>query len=95
MSTSLSIAQQTEERIVELQEHLEKGLPGYKDLLRVIHTNIKNDPDLVHILTEEQIGIIVVGLAKHKGVVINTEAAKSKKVVVSDKKRGSITVEDI
>ena len=70
---------------------LEQQLPGYKDLLRVIHTNLKADPDMVHLLSEEQIGVIVAGLMKHTGVVIATAASKGK----GAKRASGITADDI
>lgn len=77
MSAPLSQNEQILEKLSLLQDNLEKSLPGYKDVLRSIHSQLRADPDMVHVLSEEQIGLIVAGLSKHKGVVIATAIAKS------------------
>lgn len=94
MATPLDASSTLTGKIDELQEQLEKKLPGYKDVLRSIHSIIKNDPDLLHILTDEQIGVIVAGLSQHKGVVI-VKAEARKAVAGTGKRKGSVGVEDI
>lgn len=89
-----SAAQQIEERITLLQESLEKQLPEYKNLLRTIHSILQKDEELVHILKEEQIGVVLAALQKHKGVVIAAVTEKAGKREAS-KKLAATTVEDI
>lgn len=80
-------------RMETLQEELEKGVPSYKDSLRTIHSMLRADPDLVHVLSEEQIGVVIAGLSKHKGVVI-TEIGK-KGSGSGGKKSATISLDDI
>lgn len=67
-------------KIAELQQQLEEKAPGYKTLLREIHTILRKDEELVHILKEEEIGVIMRGLSTMKDVVINKETEKEIKV---------------
>lgn len=77
--TPLDNSQQVVDRINMLQETLRANAPAYESLLHTIHVQLAKDPDVVHLLKDEQIGIIVEGLSKKKNVVIATSAAKSKK----------------
>lgn len=91
VSQALTNGQQLKTQITELQEKLHKALPDYKELLQVIHTNLRKDEDLVHLLSPEDIGVIVAGLSKHKNIVIATATAKGS----GGKKSKSITVDDL
>jgi hypothetical protein len=73
----LSNADQIIGMITNLQQQLQTSAPGYESLLHKIHRALATDEDLVHLLTEEQVGTIVAGLQKRKNIVINTEKAKS------------------
>jgi hypothetical protein len=89
-----AVALSTEEvlfsKLLTLQEELEKALPNYKESLREIHNLLRSDPDMVHILSEEQVGLVVAGLSKHKGVVLVEATSKGGKG-----KRKEITEDDI
>lgn len=89
----LSNAEQIVNKIEELKTLLQTGAPGYEGLLHTIHVALHKDPDTAHILTEEQIGIIVSGLSKRKGVII--QAATSKQKTSDGKKLKDITADDI
>jgi len=77
--TPLDNSQQVVDRIAMLQETLRNNSPAYESLLHTIHVQLAKDPDVVHLLTEDQIGMIVAGLSKKKDVVIATTLQKSKK----------------
>lgn len=90
---ALSNADQVVARISELQAALTAQLPGYEKLLQQIHTQLMKDDEIVHLLTDEQIGTIVSGLARKKDVVIasvDTKAGKS-----GGGKKRQITVDDL
>jgi hypothetical protein len=74
----LSNAEQIIARIGDLQQLLQTANPGYESQLHMIHRALMADPDVIHILTPEQIGVIVQGLSKKKNVVIATKEAKNK-----------------
>ena len=100
MSTSLSLvnSDQVKARIQELQDAIAKAVPGYVSILREIHGNLQKDPDIVTLLTEEEIGIIVAGLSKHKNIVIataETKGTKSKSLTSTGKKLNQISLEDL
>lgn len=56
--------EQLQEKVGSLQEALLSAHPSMPVLLRDIHNHLKADPDVVTILSEEEIGIIVSGLQK-------------------------------
>lgn len=79
-------------RIADLQKAMEEKLPGFKDQLRTIHKMLKDHDvaDLKHMLTDEQVGVIVRGLSQHTGVVI----AESK-VAKGGKGKRLTSIEDL
>lgn len=64
------------DRLATLQGLLEKNIPGYEELLRVIHRNLAADENLLHMLSDEEIGTIIGGLAKRKNIVIAESVTK-------------------
>lgn len=76
--TALTGAEQLKNRISELQEQLQTGTPGYEGLLHVIHSSLSKDEELVHFLSEDEIGIIVSGLTKNKNMILVAEAVKKR-----------------
>lgn len=89
----LSNTEEIVARIDQLKEALQHQSPGYESLLHTIHRNLLNNPDTVHLLTEEQIGIICSGLQKRTGIFIAN--AEAEKVVKVGKKGGKVSVEDL
>lgn len=77
-------------KITSLQEMLQQQSPGYENILRVIHENLNQDDSTVHLLTEEQIGVIVAGLSKKKGIVIAEVESKQRKAKLKD-----ITIDEL
>lgn len=90
-STALTQGEQLKGMISSLQEMLESKLPGYKEVLQRIHIQLRKDENLVHLLTEQEIGTVVAGLAQHTGVVISGAASKA----AGKKAAGKITVKDL
>jgi hypothetical protein len=76
MPTELSQAQLIKAEISKLQEALLKQMPEMPSILRTIHKQLKENPDCVTLLTEEEIGQIVLGLEKHTGAVIVADTVK-------------------
>jgi hypothetical protein len=90
----LDFGQQVISRIGELQTALQAGTPNYEMLLHTIHVALTRDEAVVHLLTEEQIGIICAGLSKRKSVVIAQSAAKGSKAP-NGKKLKDLDTEDL
>lgn len=82
-------------KIEELEQKLRNSAPGYESLLHTIHRQLAADESLVHMLTEEQIGVIVVGLTRRKNIVL----AEPKKVGngrgAGGKSLKSLTLDDL
>lgn len=89
-SVSLNGIERLSTKVSELQVQLQTNAPGYASLLHEIHRALMEDESLVHLLKEEQIGIIVSGLSKRKNVVI-VDAVKSK---ASSKSLSKLTADD-
>jgi hypothetical protein len=79
--TPLSNAEQLVGQIDDLQRKLQTQAPGYESLLHTIHVALSKDPDMVHLLSEDQVGVIVAGLSKRKNIII--AAADKKKSTTS------------
>lgn len=65
-------------KIAELQELILSAHPRLPLLLQEIHKVLKNDPENVTLLSEEDIGIIVSGLMRQTSTEITTAAMKKK-----------------
>lgn len=76
--TPLSDVEQFRGEIFKLEKSLREASPEYEILLQKIHRNLQQDEAMVHLLSEEEIGVIVLGLMKRKNVVLVKE--KEKKV---------------
>jgi hypothetical protein len=68
--------EQAREKILQLESALLSSHPTMPGLLREIHTQLKNDPEIVTLLSEEEIHIVVSGLSKQTMTVL-TAAAKT------------------
>jgi len=83
-------AYQIQEKLAALEEALLASTPNMPTLLRDIHRNLKSDPDLVTILTEEECSILVRGLKRQTATEIATTVIKKSgkkaisKMTVSD-----------
>lgn len=93
MSQPLTANEQILDKIAALQEALELKLPGYATILQAIHSNLRQNEDLVHILKPEHIGVIVAGLSKHKNIVIAATLVKAKNATGAGKKQ--VSMDDI
>jgi hypothetical protein len=78
-------------KIAELGEAVQKTLPNMPALLRDIHSNLKLDPELVTLLSSEQVAVIVSGLSKQTQTTITTSILSGSK----GKSLKKISVDDI
>lgn len=77
-------------KIAELQDAILQTHPRLPLLLKDIHTTLKNQPETVTLLTEDEIAVIVNGLKQQTKTVI-TQAAISKRVPA----KKSINLDDL
>lgn len=63
--------------IANLQEQLRSGAPGYEALLQKIHVELHKNEEAVALLKPEEIGTLILGLAKKKNIVIAALETKS------------------
>lgn len=78
------------DKVSDLQSQLLSQNPNLPMLLRDIHKQLAEDPQIVTILTEDDIGIIVSGLKKQTQTEIATGVAKGKGKSVKN-----LTLDDI
>lgn len=71
-------AYEVKEKLAALEEALLSDTPSMPTLLRAIHRTLKQDPDIVTILSEEECAILVSGLKKQTGIEIAAKAIKKK-----------------
>lgn len=57
-------------KLAELSQALEEEIPGFALLLRDIHREMQKDPNVVTIMTPDEIGTVVKGLTKHMDITI-------------------------
>lgn len=62
--------------MAELEEALESNIPGFANILKKIHQDLAADPDVVTLLTPEQISVVVRGLERHAGIIVTPAKAK-------------------
>jgi len=74
----MNIADQVRNSLLEMEEELNSLTPNLPNLLRTIHTQLKKDPEIVTILSEEECSILVRGLKEHTKIELATKAMKSK-----------------
>ena len=55
----MNLQEQLQGKIAEMSEILENSAPGLPTLLRTIHSQLKKDPNLVTILTDEECSVLV------------------------------------
>lgn len=73
------------DRIVKLQAALEKEIPDYAHILHTIHKSLSKDDELTHLLSEEEVGILIRAMKERKNVVLVEEKkAKSAKKALKD-----------
>jgi hypothetical protein len=94
-SAPLSNIDQLAEKLLELQRRLQQQQPNYEQLLQIIHRELQKDENMVHLLSDEQVGTIVAGLSKKKGIVIAEMAKTASGKVKENKRLAAVTVEDL
>lgn len=82
------------ERIDLMEDALKNLQPNFPMILRDIHNKLKDQPELVHMLSDEQIYKIIAGLEKHTGIEVKQAAAKSEKTK-ENKRLKSVSADDI
>jgi hypothetical protein len=72
-------------KIAELSDSILSSHPTMPSLLRDIHHNLKQDPELVTLLSSSEVAAIVSGLSRQTQTTISTQIlTKSKGKKVSD-----------
>jgi len=63
--------------IAQLEAALVAQMPEMPTMLRRIHTDLKQCPELLHLLDEEEVAKVVKALSMQSGVVIQAASEKS------------------
>ena len=91
----LSDIEQMGQKIEELKSALMQNLPHYDIMLQKIHIALHKDQALTHMLSDEQVGIIVMGLAKKANIVIAEAETKKKGKTSSGKSLKNIDISEL
>lgn len=78
-------------RIEKLEQALEAEIPEYASILHTIHRALSKDDELTHLLSDEQIGVLIRAMKERKNVVL-VEEKKSKQ---AKKPLSKTTLDDI
>lgn len=89
-TTKLIAATSIQEKIADLKAKMDSKLPGLETALASIHKQLLEDTALVHILSDEEVGVICNGLARAKQIILVTKEAKS-----SRKSLSKTTIDDL
>jgi hypothetical protein len=71
-------AEQIEMKIAELETAITSQHPQMSQYLKLIHMQLLKEPELVHIMTNEQRAVLISGLEKQAGITV-FNATKPKK----------------
>lgn len=75
-------------KITSLKAALDEQLPGMKTMLADIHRHLREEPDVVTALSEEEISTIVLGLKQHANIEITATkkpgSGSKRKISASD-----------
>lgn len=75
-------------RMAEVEKRLLAGDPEISTHLKAIWTQLQEYDDLAHLLSPQQIGVLMKGLQKHTGISLVVEdkkrPSKSKKITADD-----------
>lgn len=66
-----------QEKIIQLDQALKQKHPAMESLLQTIHRNLDKDPELTHLLKEEDIAVIIMGLEEKTKTKIIDDTVKS------------------
>ena len=69
---------EVQEKLAQLEAALLAGTPNMPTLLQSIHKQLKNDPAIVTLLSDEECAMMVQGLKKQTATSIATTAVKKK-----------------
>lgn len=79
-------------KIAELDESMEKDLPGYKLILNLIHKEFQTQPELVYKLDDAQIAVLISGMEKfHQVEIVDVKDKKA----ISKKDGAKLSAEDV
>lgn len=77
MPSPLTTVDEIHQRIADLQLELDKASPGIATHLFKIHKDLGGSPELLHILSEDEIATIAKGLQVQSQVQLVTAKAKA------------------
>ena len=83
---------EVQEKLASLEKALLEKTPNMSSLLREIHKKLKNDPDIVTVLSDEECKILVDGLKDQTKVNIATQSLTKRS---GKKALSKMTVDDL
>lgn len=83
--------EQIQNNILQLREALVSAYPQIPSLLQTIHRQLKADPEVTTLLTEEEISIVVNGLKRQTATELVTKTSSAAKT----SRIKSVTADDL
>jgi len=83
--------EQIQEKLLYIEEELEKEVPNIATILSSIHKQLKSDPEIVTVLSEEECAVLIRGLKKQTSTEIITSTLKKP----GKKALSKVTLDDI
>lgn len=81
-------------RLAELKESLDNSIENYAEILNSIHSTLNKDFEVVSLLTPDEIGILVQGLAKHADIEL-APPVKVPRIGTGRAKKVPISLDDL
>lgn len=82
-------------KLADLQQQLLSQHPGMPTLLRDIHSQLKQNPETVTLMTEDEIAIVVQGLSKQTMTHLSGSVMKSTKSATATKALKKVSTDDL
>lgn len=79
MATPLTSVDDIHQRVADLQAQLDTASPGIATHLLRIHSDLGKSPELLHVLSEDEIATIAKGLQVQSGIQILAAKPKAAK----------------
>lgn len=79
--------------LAELEAQLNANVPDFRHKLRDIHQKLRQDPEIVTIMTDEEIGLVFQALVRHANAEI--VAPKAMKAAKAAAKKTPISADDL
>lgn len=87
--------EQLRDKILNLDQLIKSQHPGMPTLLREIHQHMREDPECVTLVSEDEILIVVQGLQRHTNAVVTDNMLSSARKPAGQKRLAKLNDDDL